>query len=510
MKTVFLGPTYPPEMQQYTRGLAEVGAEVYGVGDTPAHALPPSLKPYLHDYLQVPRILDEDDVIERVHGWMRGRAVDRVLANWEVTVVTAARLRERFGVPGMSVDAVNGFRDKQLMKERVAAAGLRVPRAVRVHTVAQTRAAAEEIGYPLCLKPIAGAGSADTYRVDDAAGLEAALAKMQHVGEASCEEFIEGEEFTFDTVCIGGEPAYANIAQYLPKPIEARSQEWISPVIITVRDMAQPALAAGVDLGRGALRALGMGDGFTHMEWFRKPNGEAVFGEIGCRPPGAKLVDQMNYTGDIDLFREWARVAVWGKFAAPTARKYNAAIIFKRAKGHGRITRVDGLREFVRRYREHIVEEELLAHRRAAAQLEADADQRRAHFVAPSRLGHDVSNGDGGRDRYYDVGRVTDLRLAAVKKAVVALRLIERQQHHAVERRANLSRAIVRQQRPSHGALQIGEAWLHAKVVRRPHRVARGHPRSFAAARRARRPGARARRPHPPCSPPRPPIRARR
>src|SRR5882724_10778354 len=100
MKVVFLAPSYPPEMQQYTRGLAEVGAEVYGVGDQPAQALPASLKRHLHDYLQVPRLLDEADVVERVHAWLRGRQVDRVLANWEVMVLTAARLRERFGLPG--------------------------------------------------------------------------------------------------------------------------------------------------------------------------------------------------------------------------------------------------------------------------------------------------------------------------------------------------------------------------------------------------------------------------
>src|SRR5947209_5006550 len=111
MKVVFLAPAYPPEMQQYTRGLAEVGAEVYGVGDAPTAALPRSLTPHLADYLQVPRILDEDDVVARVASWLRGREVDRVLGNWEVMVMTAARLRERFGVPGMSVDAVNGFRD---------------------------------------------------------------------------------------------------------------------------------------------------------------------------------------------------------------------------------------------------------------------------------------------------------------------------------------------------------------------------------------------------------------
>ena len=367
VKVVFLAPSYPPEMQQYTRGLAEVGATVYGVGDTPVAALPGTLKQHLEDYLQVPRILDDDDVVERVHSWLRGREVDRVLANWEVMVLTAARLRERLGVPGMSVDTVRGFRDKQVMKERVAAAGLRVPRSVRVRTIADVHTAADQIGFPLILKPIAGAGSADTYRIESPAELDATLPKLRHVAEASCEEFVEGDEYTFDTVCIAGVPAFQNVAQYLPRPLAARTNEWISPIIITVRDLTQPKLAGGLALGRGVLAALNMGDGFTHMEWFRKADGEVVFGEIGCRPGGAHLVDQMNYTCDIDLFREWARAVCFGTFAAPTTRKYNAAIVFKRAKGRGHITRIDGLKEFLHRHGDHVVEERLLpvgTHRR--------------------------------------------------------------------------------------------------------------------------------------------------
>ena len=125
--------------------------------------------------------------------------------------------------------------------------------------------AAERIGYPLILKPIAGAGSADTYKAETPADLEAALGKMLHVGEASCEEFIDGEEFTFDTVCVGGQPAFMNVAQYLPKPLIARTNEWISPVIVTVRDMEQAKITGGVALGKKVLGALGMGDGFTHM-----------------------------------------------------------------------------------------------------------------------------------------------------------------------------------------------------------------------------------------------------
>ncbi len=360
MRVVFLAPSYPPEMIQYTRGLAEVGAQVYGVGDSPRDALSKEVRRYLHDYLQVPRLLDEDDVMERVSNWLRGRTIDRVLSNWEPLVILAARLRERWGLPGMTADVVRGFRDKEIMKERVRKAGLRVPRSRRVRTEREVRDAAEEIGFPLILKPIAGAGSADTYRVTNAKELDTTILAMRGVPEASCEEYVEGEEFTFDTVCVDGKPVYENIAAYLPKPIEMRSIEWISPVIITVKDMYQPRLAPGVALGRKVLTALGMGDGFTHMEWFLTPRGEAVFGEIGGRPGGACLVDQMNYTSDIDLFREWARAACWKSFEATAPRKYNTGIIFKRALGQGRITRIEGLTDWLRSAGAWVVEEKLL------------------------------------------------------------------------------------------------------------------------------------------------------
>jgi biotin carboxylase len=357
MRVVFLSPRYPPEMREFTRGLAEVGAEVLGVGDGSPDA---ELKRYLTDYLEVPSIMNEEDVIARVHTWLRGRSVDHVLANWEPLVIVAARLRERFGLPGMSVDAVRGFRDKQLMKERVAAAGLRVPRAQRVRTIKDVWAAVEQIGYPAIIKPISGAGSADTYRVDSAKDLERVLPHMQHVTEASCEEFIDGEEYTYDTASIDGVPAYESVTRYVPNALEMRSNEWISPIMLSVRDLAQPHLRGGIELGRQVLRALGMGDGMTHMEWFRKSNGEVVFGEVACRPGGARVVDLMNYTSDIDLFREWARVATARRFDAPTDRKYNVGIVFKRAQGQGRIHGISGLTEFYDRYRPHIVEDTLL------------------------------------------------------------------------------------------------------------------------------------------------------
>ncbi len=347
-------------MRQLTRGLAEVGAQVLGVGDGVPDA---ELRRYLSDYLQVPSIMNEPDVVARVHAWLRGREVDQVLAAWEPLVLTAAHLRERFGLPGMSVDTVRGFRDKQLMKERVSAAGLRVPRSQRAQTVKDVWKAIDDIGFPAIIKPISGAGSADTHRVSSAEELQRTLARMLHVSEVSVEEFIDGEEYTYDAVCIDGVPAYENVTRYLPNALQMRSQEWVSPIMISVRDLEQPKMAGGLALGRAVLGALGMGDGMVHMEWFRKPGAhgdEVVFGEIACRPGGACIVDQINYTSDIDVFREWARVCVHKRFEAPTERKYNVGVIFKRAHGQGRITSIVGLRDFFQRFGAHVVEDNLL------------------------------------------------------------------------------------------------------------------------------------------------------
>lgn len=357
---LFLSPAYPPEMQQFTRGLVEVGARVWGVGDQPVEHLPAALRDRLSGYLRVPAILDEDDVIRRVEAWLGDRRPDRVEGLWEVVTLLAARLRERLGLPGMTVDTVEGFRDKVLMKQRVAAAGVRVPRAARARSAEEIGAFAEASGFPIIVKPIAGAGSADTFRVDDEAGLRAALAAIRHVPECAVEEFVTGQEYTYETVCIDGRPAFHSVSVYAPNTLIARQNEWVSPIILALRHPFDPEVAGGPLMGADVLSALRMGTGFTHMEWFKNAAGEAVFGEIACRPPGANMVDLMNYANDIDLFREWARAVVHGAFEAELTRPWNAAIVFKRAQGRGRIRAIEGLDRFVARHRPWIARVELL------------------------------------------------------------------------------------------------------------------------------------------------------
>jgi ATP-grasp domain len=359
MNLVMISPGYPAEMAYFTRALATVGATVIGLGDQPPSALPEPARNALAHYEQV-NLADEGGVLAALHGLAQHISINQVECLWEPYMILAARIRESFGLPGMTVEETLPFRDKEQMKVKIDAAGIRTPWHVSATTVAEVWEAAERVGYPLIVKPIAGAGSADTYRVDSAEELADVLPMLRHVPEVSVEEFIDGEEFTYDTVCAGGSILYENIMWYRPRPLQMKSHEWISPASIVLRDLNVQDLQGGRQMGGEVLPALGFRTGFTHMEWYRKADGEAVFGEIGGRPPGARAVDLMNYATDGDLFVAWAEAVVHGQLSRPLERKFNAGCVFKRARGVGRITHVEGLDQLLAEYGEHVVLVDLL------------------------------------------------------------------------------------------------------------------------------------------------------
>jgi hypothetical protein len=346
MDVIYLSPSWPPEQVHFTRGLHAVGARAWGVGDGP----PGAADPFLAGHLQVPAMGDEDDVVRRVLRWLDGRRPDRVETNWEPMVLAAARLRESLDLPGLRPRDALPFRDKVHMHEVVARAGLRVARTARVRSVAEALEGAEYVGYPCVFKPVAGAGGADTFRADDRDALLRGLSAAGHVPEASLEEWVEGQEFTYETICVDGQPVLESVCLYLPNVLDARRTEWISPIIASIRDLNDPWIAPGVELGRAALNAMNAGTGYTHMEWFRNAAGEAVFGEIACRAPGASMVDLLNYTLDADTYVEWARAVCHGHVQPGLTRKFNAVMVFKRAQGQGRIQAIEGVDELVARH----------------------------------------------------------------------------------------------------------------------------------------------------------------
>ena len=124
MNILLLSPGYPADMPEFTRGLAETGARVFGVGDSPVNGLPSLVKKHLDEYIPVRSLWDEDAVIQSLRNSLKGRQLDRIECLWEPGIMLAARLREAFGVPGLSVEQAHRFRDKEAMKHALAPQGM--------------------------------------------------------------------------------------------------------------------------------------------------------------------------------------------------------------------------------------------------------------------------------------------------------------------------------------------------------------------------------------------------
>jgi hypothetical protein len=76
--------------------------------------------------------------------------------------------------------------------------------------------------------------------------------------------------------------------------------------------------------GSRIIRSFNVRERFFHIELFKsRQNGELIALEVNMRPPGAWMTDSINFTHDMDIYREWANMVVNGKVDGPFIGKYH-------------------------------------------------------------------------------------------------------------------------------------------------------------------------------------------
>ncbi len=326
----------------------------------PSDRLSPSLREHLHGHWRVEDPLDPRQIAEAVSGLsgQLGR-VERLVGALEQLQVPMAQVREALAIEGMDVNTARNVRDKARMKTVLREAGVPCARHQLVTNPAEAIAFAEEVGFPLVAKPPAGAGAQATYRLDDPAALHGWLEAVAPSPEepSLLEEFLVGQEHTFDSVTMGGETVWSSIADYIPAPLEVLRNPWMQWVVVLPRELG-PAYDGIRAIGPDALRALGVRDALTHMEWFRRADGSVAVSEVAARPPGAQLTSMHGYAHDIDMYRAWAELVILGRFDPPE-RKYATGTAYLRGQGRGRVRAVHGVDDVNRQIGHLVVEARL-------------------------------------------------------------------------------------------------------------------------------------------------------
>lgn len=312
--------------------------------DWPDHA-PASVRAVIAQHWRVDDVLDRaqltaavGEVARRIGG------CERLFGAYEQLQVPLAEVREALGIDGLPSAAAHNFRDKARMKDALRAAGLPCARHAECASWGEAVHFAERTGFPLVLKPVAGAGAQATYRVDDGAALAQALELLRPSPAApvQVEEFVTGDEHSLETISIAGVPVWHSLTHYHPTPLEVLRNPWIQWVVILPREVDHPRYDDIKQVGADALHALGMTTGLSHMEWFRRRDGSLAIGEVGARPPGAQITTLVSRHTDTDFVASWARVMVFGEFTVP-ARTHAVAAAYLRGQGHGVVRAVHGM-----------------------------------------------------------------------------------------------------------------------------------------------------------------------
>ena len=134
---------------------------------------------------------------------------------------------------------------------------------------------AETIGYPVIVKPIAGAGSEHTYKVGSRRELDEILPALRGVPVVSVEEFVEGDDMTFDTLCVDGRIVHYSIATYIPRALFMKENEWVSPITLVFRDPDAPELATGKAMGFEVLQTGPVGRFYAYLD--TRPQSGLIF-----------------------------------------------------------------------------------------------------------------------------------------------------------------------------------------------------------------------------------------
>ncbi len=299
-----------------------------------------------------PRVVVHHDVDETLRALQR-RGATAVVAASEFGVTLADELASRLGLPHNNPVVAGARRDKLLMADAIAAAGLPVAWSASVGSRAELSRLLTGATFPVMVKPRNSAGS-DGCRI--CRSPDAALAAFDDIfagrnlmGEVNDEvlvqEYLEGPQFIVNTVSMSGKHALADYyhCRVDDQPTGAPVYRHIrSPLRLSARDQEI------IDYALSCVDALGITEGAAHTELRYTPRGPRLV-EVNARVMGPCLAPDAYFAalGVTHQHLVVERYVDPDRFAARLSAPYQPsralAKVFLRAHREGILAGMPGL-----------------------------------------------------------------------------------------------------------------------------------------------------------------------
>lgn len=286
---------------------------------------------------------DVPGLIRACRGLALADGLAGVTSSSEYYVATAAAVARALQRPGPPPEAIQLCRNKGHQRLRLQQAGVAVPAFQLVSTVAAASSAAEQMGYPVVVKPISGSGSTGVRlcssqnevheHAERLLGQQANERGLSVPDQILIETFVEGDEYSvelFDGEVIG------ITRKYLGRP----------PYFVEVghdfpASLSSTAANAMRSVSKRALAAVGLIWGPVHLE-LRLTASAPVIIEINPRLAGGFIPELVRLAQGIDLIDATIQRVVGQMPALQPRCQHHAAIRFLLSPHPGRFTGLSG------------------------------------------------------------------------------------------------------------------------------------------------------------------------
>ncbi|MER7467495.1 ATP-grasp domain-containing protein [Streptomyces sp. NPDC097981] len=300
---------------------------------------------------------DPSGALEALRKRHEAAPFDGIVTLYDPFVPFVAEAAELLGLPGIGPDVARSAQDKRVMRERLEAAGLNVPRFVRLDPSDDPAAcvAAAGLTFPVVVKPALGMSSLGVTRADSPTTLGAVVAEVRRVSAGTAdggaglivEEYLDGPEFAVESLVHEGRVQILSIG-FKGDP---RGPYFEESVYQAPAELPEAVRADVVREVSAAHAALGVTFGPTHTELRLRGGTVPHLLEMGARIGGSGVSHYIaeNVTG-IDFAGQALRLAaglppthtVEEGLTRPVAAAANYIVP---CGGHGTITSVHGLDE---------------------------------------------------------------------------------------------------------------------------------------------------------------------
>lgn len=229
--------------------------------------------------------------------------VRKIIALSEPDVLRAAEFRDFLKITGQSYHDALAFRDKIIMKEYVARAGIKVPRYATAKCVVDVLEFGSKIGFPIVIKPSRGTGSMNTYvlKSNNSNQWPETLKNSfscDHYSEFVVEEFIDGPLYAVNGIVKEGQLIAAWPSKYIGTNLGFLFGKSFGNYIL---EHSNPEVAKLNMYAESILNSLPkLVDGVFHLELFEN-KGDYVFCEIAARTAGGHHRQEWISAFDIDM-----------------------------------------------------------------------------------------------------------------------------------------------------------------------------------------------------------------